>query len=177
MHMKYSTLEFAAESRSVPLPVWPGFVFVTAVFAAEVFDSEQGADARAGWTVPLLVTYLPGLIYWLMCIYRLHKIMREQSGGTYRIKPAEATYYHFLPFFNLYWVFAWPSYFTSYLGERDMPYKSLHGVLCGAGLLTSLILVRVFDSALGMAGLFIVMALLSRWLRRFISRAARAAER
>ena len=38
-----------------------------------------------------------------------HKVIREVRSGTYRYTPNQAAFYHLIPVYGIYWVFAWTS--------------------------------------------------------------------
>jgi hypothetical protein len=106
-------------------PVWVGFVFafiflvVEVAFVIVTFDWEEEAsamDARVAASLGLLG--LPGIIYWMYCIHRLHKILAQMTHGRYPNSPLETALKHLIPFYNLYWIFKWPGEFSDYLNRR-----------------------------------------------------------
>lgn len=56
--------------------------------------------------------YLPGVlglwVYWLVWIGMTHGEMRRFTGYDYKISPAKAVGFCFIPFFNLYWIIYMP---------------------------------------------------------------------
>lgn len=73
--------------------VWVGFLFAFAFFVVEVvfviltFDEEIGS--AAGMSLALGLLGLPGIIYWMFCVHRIHKILEEMTYGQYPISPLE----------------------------------------------------------------------------------------
>jgi hypothetical protein len=155
--------------------VWLGFVFAVAFFAIEivaVVSSLVNGDGR-GFEIDPLVTgllmlvSLGGWIYWLVCIYQLHKILAEISSKRYPIDPAEAVGKHFIPFFNLYWIFKWPSEMSDYINQRGR-IKMVSGGVIGLFFLLAL-LGRFVDGAVGLTGLFATTVFVSYKLRQHVS--------
>src|SRR5687768_591510 len=122
------SLEETPAKSSLPW-VWVGFFFVAAYIIEEtlfvVLELEE--------TFVDLVLSLIGLaawIYWLVCVSRFHKLLYEISRHTYSISSAEAVWKHFIPFYNLVWVFRWPAAMSDYINERERV-KMVSGNLLG----------------------------------------------
>jgi len=166
MFSSYSTArESDAEkpaSSSAPW-VWLGFLFAGAFMIGEfvVIITEMEEPAA---NLLLLSIGLCGFIYWLFCVYRFHKILREMSDGRYSITPGEAVGRHFIPILNLIWIFKWPAEFSQYINGRGRV-RMISGNLIGVLLLLSLVL-RFVDGAVGLTCLFGVTLYLSAKLRR-----------
>jgi len=45
--------------------------------------------------------------FWLLCVYELHKDVRNTTNGGHSIPPNKAAFLHLIPFWNCYWVFKW----------------------------------------------------------------------
>lgn len=145
-----------------PFPVWVGFALCALIFVAEVVDSLRHTPLSLYfWTADILA-----VLYYLMCVYRFHKIMGEVTFGDYSIKPAEAVYSHLIPLLNVYWLYAWPSRFADYV-RAERAIKVASGAIIGSLLLASALVARFFDSAIGLAGYFCVMAYLTNRLRAY----------
>jgi hypothetical protein len=153
-------------AKSSPPWVWFGFLFVAAFFTQEVITIVLELDESVA-RLFLTVLALTGWIYWLFCVHRFHKILNEVSANRYQITAAEAVWKHFIPFYNLAWVFVWPSTMSAYI-NRHGRVKVVSGNLLGAILLVSLLITRLFDGAIGLAGIFTVGMYLSAKLRRHI---------
>lgn len=103
-----------------PLPlIWPGyvlaFVLLLVDLAESLFDPSSTSDLTPLWLL-LIVVYVA---YWAFCIYRIHSVLRDISGGLYPISPAKATGFHFIPFYNLYWVVHWPNCLADFLNSNS----------------------------------------------------------
>ena len=142
--------------------VWVGFLFAFAFFVIEVvfvvmtFDFAEEVTSSSGdaeLTLVLGLLGLPGTIYWLFCVHRLHKILAEMTRGRYPITANEAALKHLIPFYNLYWVFKWPSEFSQYLNRRGYV-TIISGAALGVLLLLGMLVFRIVDGAIGMAWLF-----------------------
>jgi excisionase family DNA binding protein len=96
--------------------------------------------ACATVTVQLLVLY-PS-IYWLVCIYILHKILGQLSSHTYPVSPAASVGRLFIPVYNLFWTFYWPSELTNFIKKQCLV-KILPGPLIRAFIFLSLLLSKI----------------------------------
>lgn len=150
---------------SAPPWVWVGFVFAVGFLVAEFVELLLELDKESFQLVFVMIV-LGGWIYWLFCVHRFHKILVEMSGNLYPIQPAEAVGKHFIPFYNLYWLFVWPSTLSSHVNDRGHV-RMVSGALVGFLLLVSLLL-RYVDGAIGLALTFAVGMYISAKLRKHI---------
>lgn len=157
------TLEELPAKSSLPW-VWFGFLFVAAFFLAETLMIALELDQSVGTGVLILIA-LAGWIYWLFCVSRFHRILCEVSRNQYPITGAEAVWKHFIPFYNLVWVFRWPASMSEYLNRRERV-KMVSGNLLGLFLLLSLLIGRFFDGGIGLTGTFAVGMYIAAKLRR-----------
>ena len=136
-----------------PPLVWLGFIFaaiflfVEIAFVILLFEDDQQTLVGLG------LVGMPGVIYWLFCVHRFHKVLRELSHGRYPISPREAALKHFIPFYNLYWIFKWPGELSDYLNRRGR-IQIISGSVIGVLLLLAWITFRVLDGAIGLSFLF-----------------------
>jgi len=149
-------------ARSSPPWVWFGFIFAFAFFVVEVLEIVMELDSKAVQPLFVLIV-LAGWLYWLSCVHRFHKILAEMTDNRYPIAPSEAVGKHFIPFYNLYWLFAWPSQFSTHL-NNSKHVRVVPGAVLGLLLLLSLLL-RFFDGAFGLALTFAVGLYISAKLR------------
>ena len=150
-------------ATSSPPWVWLGFFFAFAFLSAEFIEVFLELDQESSRLIFVLIV-LAGWAYWLFCVHRFHKILAEMTGNRYPIQPGEAVGKHFIPFYNLYWLFVWPSTLSSHLiqaGHVNM----LPGPLIGFVLLVSLLL-RYVDGGVGLAVTFSVGLYISARLRK-----------
>jgi hypothetical protein len=111
--------------------------------------------------------YLGGFVYWLFCVHRFHKVLAEATAGKYPISPRDAVGYHFLPLYNLYWIFYWPNTLARFVNERNSPPRMVVG-LAGGLLLAGFLACRL-DSALGLTIIFSVSVYLKNGIRRAVA--------
>jgi hypothetical protein len=151
-----------------PFPrLWIGFALAALFLIAEIaevrlIDLRFPGDHTVG-PVPLAIS-LAGALYWLFCVHRLHKILAALAPDGYPISPAKAVGFHFIPLFNLYWLVHWPYILANFLREQGVPV--VNGQFLGLFLLIAVILGRLIDGALGLAGLFGVTAYISAKIHR-----------
>lgn len=152
----------AGISHARPFPIWVGFALCGLILVAELVDGARHTRSTwYFWTADILT-----FVYYLMCVARFHKILGEVTFGAYSIKPAEAVYSHLIPLLNIYWLYAWPSRFADWV-RAERAIKVASGAIIGSLLLLSALVARFFDSAIGLAGYFCVMAYLTQRLRAY----------
>jgi hypothetical protein len=127
--------------RETRLPVfWPGYLILAVSFIIEIL-----ADLKVS----------PGGlicgIYWLSCVHQIHTVLAEISGGSYPITSGKAVWYHFIPFFNLYWTFKWTNEIEKFINPHLCPSEGMNGIASGIFLIIGLSVGRLFGGAFGMA--------------------------
>jgi len=145
--------------------VWLGFMFALAFLVLEILMVVLELEERP-ITVGALLIAVGGFVYWLVCVHRFHKILTEVTRGRYPITGMEAVGYHFIPFYNIYWVFKWPAVISNYINARGRV-RMMPGFLVGAMLFLSLI-VRYLDTGLGLILLFGTTAYISSKLKQHV---------
>jgi hypothetical protein len=161
--------ERSAESAELPqLPlIWIGYLLGIATIIAEFVALSLHPDlAKEGGIPPLylfLVSFVGG-VYWLVCVYGYHVVMAQVPGWKHPISPARAVGFHFIPFYNLYWVFKWPREIAKFVNGR-LHQPVMKPVAIGLAVLAALIL-RILDPGFGLLLLFFPMSYLSECLRR-----------
>ena len=152
-----------------PLPkIWIGFAFAFVFLVAEVVDG--AADGHSPDTqLGILVV---GLFYWLTCVQRFHTILNQISprvarASMYPITPRQAVGFHFIPFYNLFWLFKWPMVLSRYLRENTSV-RIVPGWLLGLLSLMGLLL-RSVDGFVGLSVMFCVALYISRKLREAVA--------
>lgn len=138
--------------KTSPPWVWIGFLIAGVFFVFEVVFAIMGME-EAEITIYLTLIAIPGGIYWLYCIYRIHKILAELTQQRYPVSPAEAAFKHIIPFYNIFWLFSWPGEISSYINGKGRV-RMISGGLVGTMLLLASLLRLLFDGAIGLAFLF-----------------------
>ena len=116
-----------------------------------------------------VVLGLGGFLYWIAGIRRLHQVLAAVTGGTYPISPAHATLYHFVPGYNLYWIFRWPSEVARFVNAHS-PQPVMPPAFPGFLILGFLVARILLDAALGTAALFGILGYLVGKVREAVSR-------
>lgn len=160
-----SLVEEVRPKTSLPW-VWFGFFFVAAFVIEETLAIALEFDQEFANLV-LIPIALAGWIFWFYCVYRFHKILGEISRQRYPIGSGEAVGKHFIPFYNLVWIFQWPAVMSNYLNRHERV-KMVSGHLLGFFLLLFTLLGRFFDGGVGMTGIFVVGMYMSAKLRKHI---------
>lgn len=146
--------------------VWLGFLFAAAFLIEETLMIVLGLDQSVA-TVVLILIAIAGWIYWLFCVSRFHQVLHEISGNRYPISNLEAVGKHFIPFYNLVWIFRWPAAMSEYVNQRQRV-KMVSGNLLGGLLLMSLLTSRFLDGGVGLTGTFAVGMYISAKLGRHV---------
>ncbi len=167
--------EATAAMKLRPYPVWPAFVMIIVLFGVDIKEASDEMTVNllthVNGTIPhsdlyWILSFFIG-VYYLMCVYRFHSVLRRQSSGAYSVKPSQAAFFHLIPVFNIYWLFAWPHRFTTYVAASHSV-KVASGAVCGFWLLASLIAACFLNWGVGMFGMFVVAAYLTNRLRHYV---------
>ncbi len=162
---KTATLTKLQRPFSALPKVWVGFIIAGVFLLVELIAQASGYD-NDDLMVYLLAIGLVGSIYWLFCVHRFHKILREMTND-YEISPGAAVGYHFVPFYNFYWIFKWPIVFSKTINALGTV-KMANGALLGVLLLIALLINRFFDGAVGMTFIFGIGTYMANVLRKQI---------
>jgi hypothetical protein len=165
------TSTYSMEPVSRPPRVWIGFLLAFGFLMAEIVDVNNAKSSEThGFTI---IVGLIGWLYWLSCVQRFHTILNQISphvGGepTYPIKPGQAVWSHFIPFYNIVWIFKWPRELALFL-ETQTSVKILSGELLGFLFLVSMLVFRLFDGFIGLTMVFTLGVYISRRLREAVA--------
>lgn len=143
--------QVALKATVVPLPeARLGLIIAAVLFFADVAGK---VTAEFGLTMFRFLALILGVFYWLHCVYRLHKIIREIEPD-YPISPEAAVGWHFPPFFSLYWIFKWPIEFSKFINRRGFT-KIVPGGWVGLLLFACVTVGQAYWGA-GLAAIFLV---------------------
>jgi hypothetical protein len=150
------------------LPViWIGYLLglatVVAQYAAVTLNPELGKHGGIPPLYLFLVSFIGG-VYWFVCIHRYHVILAHVPGWTHPISPARAVGFHFIPFYNFYWIFKWPKEIANFVNGKPRA-PVMKPVPVGIAILGALVL-RILDPGFGLILLFFPLSYISECLRR-----------
>jgi hypothetical protein len=152
--------------------IWIGYAFALAAMGAELVTAALHPEmVNAERMTPPLYLFLfvfVGLVYWLVCIHRLHVVMQHVPGWKHPISPARAVGFHFLPIYYLYWVFKWPKEIARFVNlrlQREVMKYQIPGVIS----LIAFLVGPLFDPPLGLFLLFFSISYVTAWLRRALA--------
>jgi hypothetical protein len=155
-------------SEAQPLPkMWIGFLLGIMFLVLELIDAIFFLDVESPSTLYaayLLVSFIIW-IYWLYCVYKINEAVDRIPGYHHSITPARAVAFHFLPFFNIYWIFKWPAALANFVNWR-MQAKRMHGWIAGLLVLISVFTFRILDGFLGAMLLYGSGWYINHWLRK-----------
>jgi len=120
--------------------LWPGYLILGISFVIEIYGDLQVSPGG-----------LICLIYWLSCVHQIHAVLSEISNGSYPIKAGKAVWYHFIPLFNLYWVFKWTNEMGKFVNARLRSSEGMNAIASGIFLLIGFCVGRILGGVFGMA--------------------------
>ena len=157
---------------SLPLPplpqIWIGYLMALATVISEIVAVSLHPElAQGGEIIPPLYLFLAvfvGGVYWLVCVYQYHVLMNRIPGWQHPISPGRAVGFHFLPFYNFYWVFKWPQEIAKFVNiSLRRPLMKPEWV--GVAVFAAFVVRFVFDPGLGLLLLFVAASYVSACLR------------
>jgi hypothetical protein len=154
-----------------PLPqLWAGYLLGFATIVAEFVDPSLRRPDTVTNELPIPNLYLfllmfVGGVYWLVCVYRYHVVMQHVPGWKHAILPARAVGFHFIPIYNLYWVFKWPQEIARYVNWR-FGQPVMKPQMVGLMVFAAFVMRFLFDPGLGLILLFLAASYVSGCLRR-----------
>jgi len=147
--------------------IWIGYALAAATMVAEFIALGLHPELGKKGGIPPLYLFLlsfVGGVYWMVCIYRLHVVMAEIPGWKHPISPARSVGFHFIPFYNLYWVFRWPREISGFVNSR-FEGAVMRPSAVGLAVLAALLL-RLVDPGLGLVLLFLPISYVAELLQR-----------
>jgi hypothetical protein len=155
-----------------PLPqIWIGYLIAFATVISEVVAVSLHPEiANGGEIIPPLYLFLPvfiGGVYWLVCIYQYHVVMNHIPGWQHPISPARAVGFHFIPLYNLYWIFKWLQEIAKFV-NLSLRRPLMKPIVLGVAILTALVL-RFVDAGVGLLLLFVATSYVSACLRQALA--------
>lgn len=127
--------------------LWPGFAVAIAILLGEIVVVMLYPYSQ--FSFGLIFISVVGAIYWIFCVYRIHKILAGATNHRYPISPGRAIGFHFIPIFNFYWIFHWPHQLAVFL-NRFSDKCTMNNVWPGALLVVSFFCNVFVDRALGL---------------------------
>ena len=131
----------SVESLSFP-KIWPGYLLAILFVLLDIIVYSAPKESKAALSLWGILLGLIGLVYWCMSVYKIHKTILVMTDNCYPISPARAVGFGFLPIYNIYWMFKWPSEVMNFINARNNN-KDLKLWLPGLLLLFSAIASRI----------------------------------
>ena len=160
-------IEAAQGPIPIPLPkVWVGYLIAVLFLVYEIAEVVVNPSSVEEVSLALVCINAAGLGYWLFCVQRLHQVMSYATNAMHPIPPWKAVTFHFIPFFNFYWVFKWSNEVANFVngraGETRMR-KGWVGVVILLGLL-----IGIVDASFRLVMLFTVCLYLNRKMKEIL---------
>ena len=145
--------EFKSTKPPKAPKIWVGYIFALALFIFSFVDFFLESESSF---VPLSFTIgIAGMLYWLFCVQRFHQILNTLTIDGYSVSPSKAVGFHFIPFFNLYWIFKWPIELSKFVNDIGKV-KMISGALLGLILFLSIFIYRLIDGSIGLVCVYSV---------------------
>ena len=148
--------------------VWIGYLLSFATLVAMLVAVEKHPELASGaLVVPPLYLFLAGfvtLVYWLVCVHRMHVVLAHAPQWKHPVSPARAVGFHFIPVYSLYWLYKWPGEVAKFVNWKCgrlalKPWKP--GLFVFLAYAACLVL-----GPGGLLLLFVCLAYLNEWIRR-----------
>jgi len=145
-----------------------GFLFLTEI----VWGIQRGlargsAEARSagGYAGALyFIGTMVGAAFLLHCISDYHGVLSRVDGWSHPIGQKRAVRFHFIPIFNIYWNYKWPSEIARFVNWRTQTDR-MSGVLAGSIVLIGYLFAGFVDTSIGLVIILSGFAYISRCLR------------
>lgn len=151
--------------------IWIGYLLCIATFIDEAIVLAGHPELASGQLqlfIPPLHLFLLGfvsLVYWLVCIHKLHVVLSLIPGWRHPISPARAVWFHFIPLYNLYWLYKWPRECAKFVNWR-MQGAVLQPRNAGIFMLGSYVLSVLLGSLILV---FFSLSFVATWIRRALT--------
>jgi len=148
--------------------VWIGYLLSLASFIAlAIHFYENPGIADGNPFTPPLYLFLPAfvtLVYWFVCVYRLHVVLKHAPGWKHPISPARAAGFHFIPIYCIYWLYKWPTEVAKFVDWR-LQRDALSPVRAGLFVFFSYAACVLLGPG-GLLLMFLSLSYLTEWVRR-----------
>jgi len=97
----------------------PGYILAGLFIILDIYifsSSKASRPILSLWALPISLT---ALIYWCVCVHKIHRAVLVMSDNCYPISPARAVGFGFLPIYNIYWMFKWPAELINFINTRS----------------------------------------------------------
>jgi hypothetical protein len=153
-----------------PIPTIPnpinGYIFAVVALVMEFITI---------WNPNLVVLFILAIIlawaYYLWNVHMIHRVVINSIDPSHEITPGKAVGFHFIPVYNLFWLFKWPKELLSVIlfNTKDPGFR--FGLTLGC-IYAGIIFMR-FDFAIGFAVFWTGISMMIRALNR-VSEAKRS---
>ena len=171
--------EAPPQPQPAPMPqfawpkLWIGYLLALVTLIGEMVAVSRNPDLfkNGQFIVPPLEIFLPAFVtrvYWFVCEFQYHKILAAVPNYTHPISPGKAVGFHFIPAYNVYWVFRWPSTIAGFVNAR-LGAPLMRGWVLGVAMFCSILCQTFLDAAFGAALLFLATGYLAAFLKRALT--------
>ncbi len=97
--------------------IWPGYIIIILAFVSQFIEVAVNPQTR--FSILAFFIAIIAIVYWNICVYKIHKTLFIMADNCYPISPARAVGFGFIPFYNLYWMFKWPAEIIRFIKFRS----------------------------------------------------------
>ena len=113
---------------AVKFPViWPGYVLVGVALLFGIVEISMHPQVK--FSIVGFLIGIVAIVYWNVCLYKMHKAILAMAGNHYPISAARAVGFGFLPLYNIYWMFKWPGEMINFVKNRTSNHRLTNGNL------------------------------------------------
>ena len=79
--------------------IWPGYIIALLSLVSEIAYYAIYPDSTEKYIWPVVLLGIIALIYWCICLYKMHKVILQITDSHYPITPGQAVGYGFIPIY------------------------------------------------------------------------------
>lgn len=100
---------------------WVGYAIAIAAATLLLFAAAPSSSTLDSVDLNALglICFLVGWVYWLFCVHRMHRALKEATAGAYPVTPRRSVGFQFIPFYSWVWGFKWPKQVAEFVNSRS----------------------------------------------------------
>lgn len=168
-------LESRAEAdlaRQLPR-IWIGYLLCLATFVDEAAVVARHPEITSGRLFPpplhLFLLGFVSVVYWLVCVHKLHVVLAFVPGWKHPVSPARAVWFHFIPIYSIYWLYRWPREVAAFVNWK-LGVQAVRPRNAGLFVLASYFSLVLLGPG-GLILLFFALSHLCTWVARALAQA------
>ena len=148
--------------------IWIGYLLCLLTFLDEAAVVARHPEMASKQLFPpplhLFLLGFVSLVYWLVCVHKLHVVLAFVPGWKHPVSPARAVWFHFIPIYSIYWLYRWPREVAGFVNWK-MRTQALRPPNAGVFMLVSYFSLVLLGPG-GLILLFFALSYLTTWVAR-----------